>query len=552
MAFRSGSIDLHIHSTASDGSLDPGQILEYALKKGISAVSITDHDTVAGVEAVFCQGIPETLEFISGIEISAAFPTACENTGSLHILGYGIKTDHPELVRMLEKQRAARSGRNPRIIEKLNAMGIPVSIGAIAAETGKKDLARPHIADFLVKKGYAKDIDDAFDRLLGRGKPAYVDKYRISAEKAVGLIRAAGGVAVLAHPVLLIDPDNGELPYKPLESLLRTLKSYGLGGIEAYYPGQAPALTSYFEKTAEAHGLLVTGGTDFHGEINPDIEMGSGRGDLFVPYAVFKKLKSAVTSAQLCTAPETRGRPMTEKPLSNLEDRLYYRFSNRDLLKNALCHRSYAHEQSMETKDNERLEFLGDAVLNLVISHILMSRFPELKEGELSRIRASLVNENRLASVARSIELGEYVQLGKGESKSRGGKKKSILSDTFEALVAAVYLDGGYDRSFELIERHFAEHFNAIENTPPRYDYKSLLQELAQNRFDQVPVYNTIGAEGPDHDKTFHIALSVCGVRTEGIGKSKKAAEQEAAKKAFDILSQANDLPEPDSEAQPK
>ncbi len=230
-----------------------------------------------------------------------------------------------------------------------------------------------------------------------------------------------------------------------------------------------------------------------------------------------------------------------DKPVSILQDKLLYRFSKPDLLETALCHRSYAYEQSTKTDDNEKLEFLGDAVLNLIVSHILMTRFPELNEGELSRIRASLVNENRLAAVARCIDLGEYVQLGKGESKSKGSKKKSILSDTFEALMAAVYLDGGYISAFEVIERLFSSHFNTIEKKPPLYDYKSLLQELVQNRYHQVPEYRIVGSEGPDHDKTFHVVLVVCDIETEGFGKSKKAAEQDAAKKAFDILSVAED-----------
>ncbi len=232
---------------------------------------------------------------------------------------------------------------------------------------------------------------------------------------------------------------------------------------------------------------------------------------------------------------------MTNKSLLDLEKKLFYHFSDPTLLETALCHSSWAHEQSSETRDNERLEFLGDAVLNMVISHILMARFPELKEGELSRIRASLVNETRLAIVAKSIQLGEFVQLGKGESKSNGNKKKSILADTFEALVAAVYLDGGFNRVFEVIDIHFSSHFDAIEKDTPLFDYKSLLQELAQNRYHQVPLYKTIGAEGPDHDKTFHVVLDICDIQTDGFGKSKKRAEQDAAKKAFDILSNQNE-----------
>ena len=224
------------------------------------------------------------------------------------------------------------------------------------------------------------------------------------------------------------------------------------------------------------------------------------------------------------------------RDLSGLEESLDYRFSDRGLLETALRHRSYTHEQSTKTDDNERFEFLGDAVLNSVISHILMARFPNLTEGELSKVRASLVNESRLATVARSICLGDYVQLGRGESKSRGARKKSILSDALEAILAAVYIDGGYARAFELIRSMFAPHLEEIEKTPPIYDYKSLLQELVQNHYQDIPIYRVSGSEGPDHDKTFQVSLSVCGMETTGSGKSKKAAEQTAAKKALDTL----------------
>lgn len=303
MACSFGKIDLHIHSTASDGSCTPVQILEHAVEKGLSAISITDHDTVAGVEEALCHGIPKTLTFFTGIEISAAFPPSFENagedSGSLHILGYGIQTGHPELGRMLEKQRSARSDRNPHIIEKLNALGIPASSSAVTEATGKSDIARPHIASFLVKNGYAKNIDDAFDRFLGRGKPAYVDKFRIPADNAIALIRAAGGIAVLAHPGLLLDPlaekKPGADPSSYLERLLDKLVSFGLGGIEVYYPGHSAARTAFLAQAAEKRGLLATGGTDFHGDINPDIEMGTGRGSLSIPGQLIKDLKNALS-----------------------------------------------------------------------------------------------------------------------------------------------------------------------------------------------------------------------------------------------------------------
>lgn len=292
MASKSGTIDLHIHSTASDGSFRPEQIIEYAVSKGLSAIAITDHDTVAGVNTALRHGIPETLEFVTGIELSAAYPPGFPGSGSMHLLGYGIRTADAGLNRLLEKQQEARTDRNPRIIQKLNAAGIPVTLSAIVAETGKEAVARPHIAEYLVKHGHAVNIDDAFDRLLGKGKPAYVDKFRVGAKEAINLIRSAGGLAVLAHPVLVYRESGGDTGL--LENLVATLKAFGLGGIETYYPGQSAEQTACFEALADRFDLLVTGGTDFHGEINPEIEMGAGRGDLSIPYAVFDALQNAL------------------------------------------------------------------------------------------------------------------------------------------------------------------------------------------------------------------------------------------------------------------
>ncbi len=298
MDYNTGTIDLHIHSAASDGSLHPEQILEYAVKQGLSAIAITDHDTLEGVRRALNHGIPDTIEFVTGVEISAGFPPGPGSSGSLHILGYGIDPDHPDLEREMEKQRSARSGRNPRIIEKLNAMGIPASLEAICTQTGKNEteIARPHIADYLMKSGHAADIDDAFDRILGKGKPAYVDKYRVPAARAIELIRTAGGIAVLAHPRLLLDSETGRVPDETLESLVDRLVNMGLEGIEAYYPGQTADQTAYFIRIAETRELLTTGGTDFHGDINPEIKMGTGTGDLVVPPTVFSRLKQALAN----------------------------------------------------------------------------------------------------------------------------------------------------------------------------------------------------------------------------------------------------------------
>jgi ribonuclease-3 len=189
-----------------------------------------------------------------------------------------------------------------------------------------------------------------------------------------------------------------------------------------------------------------------------------------------------------------------------------------------------------DLRDNERFEFLGDAVLNLIVGHILMERYPNLKEGDLSRIRANLVNESQLAIIARAIDLGAFIRLGKGEIQTRGSEKNSILAGAFEALIAAVYLDGGFKGVFKIIKNIFVPLLDSVNSAIDSYDYKSRLQEWAQEEQGSVPYYKVVREEGPDHDKTFWISVKVFDVESEGHGKSKKMAEQDAARKALEKL----------------
>jgi ribonuclease III len=231
------------------------------------------------------------------------------------------------------------------------------------------------------------------------------------------------------------------------------------------------------------------------------------------------------------------GTPMEAKNPAGIEKRLQYEFKDKSLLLEALRHSSYANEISEpDLRDNERLEFLGDAVLNLTVGHILMHNYPDIKEGDLSRSRAKLVNESQLAETARSFRLGYYILLGKGEIQTQGREKNSILADTFEALMAAIYLDGGFDAAYKIIEKKFQPLIEQLDAADSNYDYKSQLQERVQVEHGVIPGYKIIREDGPDHDKTFWVALKVIDVRTEGSGKSKKAAEQDAAKKALELL----------------
>jgi len=224
---------------------------------------------------------------------------------------------------------------------------------------------------------------------------------------------------------------------------------------------------------------------------------------------------------------------MMNPDLSILEKNLGYAFDNRDFLEHALRHSSYVNElPDNDTQDNERFEFLGDSVLSIVISHLLIDRFPELNEGDLSKIRSSLVNEFQLSAIALNINLGEFIWLGKGEMKSGGRKKNSILADAVEALLAAVYLDGGFNNVFEVIRLHFAGLFEGLAIPEKNQDFKSRIQEIVQASFKSQPDYRIVNETGPDHNKTFEVELAVGDIVTRGLGKSKKAAEQAAAQEA--------------------
>ncbi|MGQ9669643.1 MAG: ribonuclease III [Desulfosoma sp.] len=240
---------------------------------------------------------------------------------------------------------------------------------------------------------------------------------------------------------------------------------------------------------------------------------------------------------------------MSTRPLHRLQDLLGYRFQSIDLIHQALVHRSYTHERT-ETglDDNERLEFLGDSVLSLVISHMLLIKFPQADEGSLSRMRASLVNEGRLAAIAADLGLGDLMRLGKGEEMSGGRDKPSILADAVEALLGAVYLDGGLDAAFHVVRRLFDEKLEQMvtEEDPLRRldkDFKTQLQEATQAKKRMVPQYVVEREEGPDHDKVFYVTVSLEGrLLARGVGKSKKAAEQDAAQKALAWLEAGGEL----------
>lgn len=225
---------------------------------------------------------------------------------------------------------------------------------------------------------------------------------------------------------------------------------------------------------------------------------------------------------------------------SKFEHCIGYVFRNRNLLEESLRHSSFINEHPALTS-NERLEFLGDSVLSLVVSHLLMGIEPPLPEGMMTRLRAQLVNETTLAEIARKIDLGTFLQLGKGETQSNGRAKNSILADACEALIAAVYLDGGFDAAFRLVQGFIEPMLQQgrVESLSP--DFKSNLQELLQATQKPAPVYRVIDETGPDHEKCFVVQVKTVDGETTGQGRNKKAAEQDAARNALRAIYRLQD-----------
>jgi len=275
-------IDLHLHTTHSDGSFSPTEVLRLAHMAGVTALAITDHDIVSGIPEAITAGAELGIEIIPGVEISSRV-----GNSELHILGYCLRWQDPELNRRMADLRESRHNRNPQIIERLRALGLDVTYEEVRALAGTDSVGRPHIARLLMDKQYVTSAKDAFDRYLSEGCPAYVARELPTPADAVSWIRAAGGVAVLAHPTWAKVSGEG------LNTLLTTLKGDGLGGIEVHYSTHTKRQTTEYLDLAKRLDLLVTGGSDFHGITKPDIEVGIGRGDLKVPRQLLDPLKEA-------------------------------------------------------------------------------------------------------------------------------------------------------------------------------------------------------------------------------------------------------------------
>ncbi len=276
-------IDLHCHSTASDGTCTPKEVAELAQKIGLSAIALTDHDTIDGLAEFQAAGNALGIETISGIEFAALWGNF--HRPEIHIVGLGFDPTHPVLLSRMETIRNSRDIRNRKMCEKLSAIGLHVTLDEVAANAGGEIITRAHFANVLLEKGYIRKKADAFSRYISPGLPGYVEREFLSPALCIETIKAAGGAAVLAHPTLY----NLDLPQ--LEILCRELISYGLDGIECQYSTYTPTQTKEISALAEKLGLLPSGGSDFHGKNKPDIHLGSGKNNLAIPYSFWENLK---------------------------------------------------------------------------------------------------------------------------------------------------------------------------------------------------------------------------------------------------------------------
>lgn len=272
------TIDLHIHSTFSDGTFTPLQLVKYAEEKGLKAFALTDHDTTEGIKEA--KSIETNVEVISGVEISTRY-----DKKEIHIVGLYVNENDADLNKQLKYYREKRVTRNFEILEKLNSLGVNITIDDVKESCTGDVISRAHIAKALVSKGFVGSYTEAFDRYLGDNKCAYVPRETLNYEESMELITKAGGVPVLAHPLLYKMSDTN------LENMMVKLRQKGLKAVEVYYSTHSNSDTQHVMAMANRVGLIYSGGSDFHGATKPKIDMGTGMGKLAVPYEILEKIR---------------------------------------------------------------------------------------------------------------------------------------------------------------------------------------------------------------------------------------------------------------------
>ncbi len=282
-----GDIDLHTHSTASDGSDSPRELVRKARDIGLAAIAITDHDTVDGVAEALDEGRKLDFEVVPGIELSTDF-----RGKTIHVLGYFIDHHNAFLLEKLGWAQRQREARNEKMVARFRELGVDITLDEVSAEAGGDVIGRPHFAVLLQKKKVVASTSEAFREFLGEGAKAYLPKMRFDAPTAISLIRAAGGLPVFAHPIM-----TGWTPLE-IDDAVAELQTLGLAGVEVFYTHHNPSQTLILYDITKRRGLLPTGGSDYHGNIKPHIRLGFGVGDLAVPASFLTGLKKAYLSSK--------------------------------------------------------------------------------------------------------------------------------------------------------------------------------------------------------------------------------------------------------------
>lgn len=275
-------IDLHTHSYASDGSLSPAEVVKAAKNANLKAIALTDHDTIDGVREALEAAGQLDIECIPGIELSAFYKNL-----EVHIVGLFLNIDDPKLNQRLNDFRMIRENRNTRMIEKMQAAGVDITMEKLRKLEGDAVITRANIARYLLHIGYIQSINEAFDKYLSPGMPFFVQKTGVTPKDAIEAIRENGGIAILAHPLTY------KFTRQELIECIETLKSYGLQGIETYYSTFSDADHRDMKRLADKYGLLHSGGSDFHGNVKPHIQIGKGMGKLVIPYDILEKMRNA-------------------------------------------------------------------------------------------------------------------------------------------------------------------------------------------------------------------------------------------------------------------
>ena len=275
-------IDLHTHSNKSDGSMTPSELVRHAKESGLAAMSLTDHDSTDGVKEALAAGEKYGIEVVPGIEMSAKSDT------ETHILGYYIDINNQNLLEKLEEARKTRKLRNKITCEKLREFGFDITDEDAQNESGGAVIGRAHYARAMVRKGYVGSVKEAFDKYLGSGKPCYSKRQNFTAEECILIINDAGGAAFAAHLHLMRKSDEELFEY------LKGLKKIGLCGIEGYYTEYTPEMQEKYMSFAKELDLCISGGTDFHAEMKPHIKIGTGLGNMKIPYCVLESIKKEV------------------------------------------------------------------------------------------------------------------------------------------------------------------------------------------------------------------------------------------------------------------